>query len=85
MSAPRHIGEYNIVGGLGTGGMARVFLAVTEKPSGFRKLLVLKVLRDELTDPEYAEMFQKEAKLAARLNHPHVVQTYEVGEEAGRH
>ena len=84
MGALRNIGPYRIVAGLGKGGMAQVFLAMSET-SGFRKLLVLKVLRDELETDEYVQMFAKEAQLAARLNHPHVVQTYAVGEDAGRH
>lgn len=66
--------------------MARVYLAVTQKAHGFTKLLVLKVLRNELDlDGEFLEMFEREARVAARLNHPNVVQTYEIGEDQGRH
>ena len=82
----RTIANYRLVAGLGKGGMARVYLALAQKQGGFTKLLVLKVLRAELdVDGEFLDMFMQEARLAARLNHPNVVQTYEVGENANRH
>jgi serine/threonine-protein kinase len=66
--------------------MANVYLAVAQGLAGFNKLVVLKLLRQHLaTDAETLEMFLHEARLAARLNHPNVVQTYEVGMEGGRH
>jgi serine/threonine-protein kinase len=64
--------------------MADVFLAVVTGPAGFSKLQVVKRLREELSeDREHLGMFLDEARLAARLNHPNVVQTFEVGEEKG--
>src|SRR5258708_25179427 len=84
-SGPRGTGKYNILAELGRGGMANVYLAVASGPSGFNKLVVLKCLRSDLaSDQDLLGMFLDEARLAARLNHPHVVQTYEVGEYAGR-
>jgi len=74
-------GKYRLVAELGQGGMANVFLAVTQGASGldFTKLVVLKKLREHLAqDPDFVSMFMDEARLAARLNHPNVVQTYEV-------
>jgi len=67
--------------------MARVYLALIAGPSDFNKLLVLKVLRDgALSDTEGAvQMFLNEARLAARLVHPNIVHTYEVGESAGHY
>jgi serine/threonine protein kinase len=51
---------------------------------GFNKLVVVKRLRSTLSDEaSYLEMFLDEARLAARLNHPNVVHTYEVGEHEG--
>ena len=71
---------------LGQGGMAKVHLAIARGPLGFSKLVVLKSLRaDLMDDPTMVEMFLHEARLAARLNHPNVVQTFEVGVEAGHH
>ncbi|WP_394836478.1 serine/threonine protein kinase [Pendulispora rubella] len=77
-------GRHLVIGELGRGGMARVHLAALRGPSGFHKLVVLKSLRRYLSsDPEFQAMFLNEARLAARLNHPNVVQTYEVNEEGG--
>jgi serine/threonine-protein kinase len=66
--------------------MAEVFLATSRGVGGFNKLLVVKRLRDIFaTDPSFVAMFLDEARLAARLNHPNVVHTYDVGEEHGAH
>ncbi len=75
-------GKYRYVLRLDSGGMAEVFLAVAQGPAGFNKLFVLKRLREALADnQEHRDMFLHEARLSARLNHPNVVQTYEVGED----
>ncbi len=79
------VGKYRIIALLGQGGMASVFLSVVPGPMGVNKLLVVKLLREELAqDEDFLAMFLNEARLAARLNHANVVQTYEVGVE-GRH
>jgi len=71
---------------LGQGGMARVFVAVSSGLAGFNKLVVLKVMRDELRENQTSlGMFLGEARLAARMNHPNIVQTLEVGEDGGRY
>ncbi|MCU0685949.1 MAG: serine/threonine protein kinase, partial [Polyangiaceae bacterium] len=73
------LGKYRLLAKLGEGGMANVHLAVAMGPSGFHKLLVVKQVRMVLVDePDVLEMFFDEARLAARLNHPNVVQTHEV-------
>lgn len=65
--------------------MADVCLAVAQGPAGFNKLVVLKRVRAELVeDADILAMFLDEARLAARLNHPNVVQTHEVGDEGAR-
>src|SRR5215472_8899241 len=77
-------GKYQLFASLGRGGMADVFLAVARGPMGFNKLAVVKRLRAQLADdPSFRNMFLDEARLAARLNHPNVVHTYEVGEQDG--
>lgn len=77
--------RFRIIAELGEGGMARVHLAVARSASGVTKLVVLKTLRSHLaSDQACLEMFLHEARLAARLNHPNVIQTYEVTEDAGR-
>ncbi len=79
-------GKYTLVAKLGRGGMAEVFLAFVAGPAGFRKPLVIKrILPDLAAEPRLVDMFFDEARLAARLSHPHVVQTYEVGVIDGSH
>ena len=76
-------GKYRLIAELGHGGMADVFLAVVAGPvgSGFSKLTVIKRLRPNLAEePEFVAMLVDEARIAARLNHPNVVQTNEVGQ-----
>jgi eukaryotic-like serine/threonine-protein kinase len=77
-------GKYQPFASLGEGGMAQVFLAVARGPQGFNKLVVLKRMRAQLAQDEgLVTMFVDEARLAARLNHPNVVHTYEIGEYKG--
>lgn len=79
-------GKYTLIAKIGHGGMAEVFLAASRGPAGFTKLCVLKRLHPHLEDEDaLIGMFLDEARLAARLNHPNVVQTYEVGEVDGLH
>src|SRR6266542_1179637 len=78
-------GKYRLLAELGQGGTSHIFLAVAQGPSGFNKLVVLKLLKAELAeDEECRNMFLNEARLAARLHHPNVVQTNEVFEDNGR-
>lgn len=82
----RRVGKYRIVSELGRGGMANVYLALARSAGGVSKLVVLKALRQEIAEePGALQMFLDEARLAAQLNHPNVVQTYEVGTEGDRH
>ncbi len=80
------LGKYRLIAELGHGGMAEVYLAVVRGPAGFNKLVVIKQIRPQLAeDPEFLGMFLDEARLAARLSHPNVVQTNEVGQEGERY
>jgi serine/threonine-protein kinase len=80
------LGKYHLIAELARGGMGNVYLAVAQGPGGFHKLLVVKELRPELTDDEtYIAMFLEEARLAARLTHPNIVQTNEVDSDGSRH
>ncbi|MET0284148.1 MAG: serine/threonine-protein kinase [Polyangiales bacterium] len=81
------LSRYRLLARLGSGGMAEVYLVLAEGPGGFNKLQVLKLMRSDLTDqerPDFLQMFQDEARLAARLNHPNIVQSHEVGAEDGQ-
>jgi serine/threonine-protein kinase len=72
------IGRYFPIALLGKGGMAEVYLCALPGPAATRKLLVLKQVRSELaSDPGVVQMFLNEARLAAVLNHPNLVHTYE--------
>jgi phosphate transport system substrate-binding protein len=74
--------KYRLIARLGTGGMADVFLAVRHGPVGFQRLLVVKRLRADLMgDTTFEGMLLAEARLAARLHHPNIVQTFEVGQD----
>jgi serine/threonine-protein kinase len=80
------VGRYEMLTQLGEGGMARVYLAVSRGPVGFNKLVVVKQIRPELaSDEEFLGMFSEEARIALRLHHPNIVQTYEIFEEEGQH
>jgi serine/threonine-protein kinase len=80
------IGRYELVTLLGEGGMARAYLAISRGPIGFDKLVVVKQVRPEFAhDREFLTMFFDEARIASRLNHPNVVQTYEALEENGQY
>jgi serine/threonine protein kinase len=83
---PSQLGRYQIIETLGHGGMGDIQLAMVGGLGQFRKLVVLKVLRDQLAnDARFVDMFMHEATLAARLNHPNVVQTIEAGQADGRY
>ncbi len=70
-----HLGPYELIEKLGDGGMATVFRA--RQPSMDREVAV-KVIRSSLTHESGArERFQREARLIARLEHPHIVPVYD--------
>jgi serine/threonine-protein kinase len=75
------IGQYLLMTPLAQGGMAEIWLARQSGPKGFERLVVIKRMIDALeSDPEHVEMFLTEARLAAQLNHPHVIQIFDLGE-----
>src|ERR1700738_4065216 len=77
-------GRYRLFASLGRGGMADVYLGVAQGGMGFNRLGVGKRLREgNLQDGTFVTMFLDEGRLAARLNHPNVIHTYEIGEYEG--
>ena len=71
------LGDYQVLRKLGRGGMADVFAA---RQLSLGRDVALKVLRSEYArDKDYVERFRREARAAAKLNHPNIVQVYEVG------
>ncbi|WP_409014813.1 protein kinase domain-containing protein [Archangium sp.] len=78
------MGKYQLVSKLAQGGMAEVFLAKVAGPRGFEKTLVLKRILPHLAeDSQFVEMFFTEARVAAQLNHPHIVQIFDFGQSEG--
>lgn len=73
-------GKYSLLNRIAVGGMAEVFLARQEGLEGFEKTICIKRIRPHLTtQPNFVQMFLNEAKLAAQLNHPNIVQIYDLG------
>jgi serine/threonine protein kinase len=82
---PAPFGPYTLLSRLPSGGTAELFLALQRSPSGFEKLVVVKRVspaRD--AEPSFAAMFAREARLAAMLSHPNVVQTFDAGDVDGQ-
>ena len=75
-------GRFRIDGTLGRGGMAVVYLA---HDTELGRPVAVKVLADHgMEDHSFRARFAREARIAAGLTHPNVVQVFDVGEEAGR-
>jgi serine/threonine-protein kinase len=80
----RSFGQYEIVARVGRGGMAEIFLARAKGPGGFQKIVALKCVHPHLSDdPEVRTMLLDEAKVAAGLDHPAIVQIHALGEQDG--
>jgi serine/threonine protein kinase len=80
------LGKYQLIAEIARGGMGVVYLAMVQGPGGFNKLVVVKELKPELVEePAFLMMFLDEARLAARLSHPNIVQTNEVGNHGDRY
>jgi serine/threonine-protein kinase len=80
MAFPTPFGRYVLLQKLATGGMAELFLARSLGEWGFRKTCVIKrVLPHLAANRAFVEMFLDEARLAAQLNHPGIVQIFDLG------
>lgn len=74
-------GKYNLLRSIGAGGMAQIYEGEITGPSGFSKKVVVKtILPEYATLADFKNMFINEAKVAALLNHPNIVQTFDFGE-----
>lgn len=75
------MGQYQIVGTLGEGGMSQVFRALDRN---LGREVALKILHQALSrDEALTAMFEREAKLTASIVHPNVVKVYSVGQDLG--
>ncbi|MFO1493788.1 MAG: protein kinase [Lysobacterales bacterium] len=74
---------YRILRPLGRGGMASVYLAIQES---VEREVALKIMAPQLSaDPSFGERFLREARIAAKLHHRHVVSIFDVGVHDGIH
>ena len=81
MIANQKLGQYRLLEEIGRGGMAVVYKAY--QPT-LDRYVAIKVLPHQFTfDREFVERFLREARAAARLNHPHIVTIHDVGEANG--
>jgi serine/threonine protein kinase len=73
--------DYELLSLMGTGGFGRVYRV---RDLNLEREVALKVLQPLLTrDPEVVERFRREAQLAAGLNHPNIVNIYDIGGRSG--
>ena len=79
---PKRIGQYEIVGVLGSGGMGTVYQAIHRE---MQREVALKMVRSDLSRQEaIRKRFQREVIAAARLSHPNIVTAYDAGEHDGQ-
>lgn len=77
---PAKIDRYEPLKRIAVGGMAEIFLAKQSGLEGFEKVVVLKrILSNLASDDEFVAMFLDEARIAAKLSHPNIVQIYDLG------
>jgi serine/threonine protein kinase len=76
------ISQYDILRKLARGGMGEVYLARQTGIEGFAKEVVIKRIHSNFAeDPHFVDMFLQEARIAALLDHPNIVQIYELGKQ----
>lgn len=81
---PRRFGKYTLLRRMATGGMAEIYLALQRSVAGFEKLIVIKrILPAMIADRGFIDMLLHEARVAATLSHPNIVQTLDVGQVEG--
>jgi serine/threonine protein kinase len=81
---PERFGRYVLLDRIAVGGMAEVFRAVMPGAEGFRRTFVVKRILGHLCETgDFVEMFVREARICALLNHPSIVQVYDFGNVDG--
>ncbi len=83
LTAGTHLGSYEVVAPLGAGGMGEVYRARDTK---LGRSVAIKILPETFaTDPDRTARFEREAKVLASLNHPHIAALFGMELDAGRH
>ena len=72
------LGRYLLQGRIGSGGMAEVFLARQEGPAGFARRVAIKFVHPDRDEPELLRSLIDEARVAAQLQHPNIVQVIDL-------
>lgn len=81
---PKKLGPYVVERPISRGGMAEVYEAKRVGPHGFTKRVAVKrILREHASREDFVAMFIDEARLAAGLQHPNIVQVFDFGDAAG--
>lgn len=82
-AVPQRLGDYEIIGRIGGGGMGTVYKALHVRMG---RIVALKVLRPEIQqNPVLIQRFDREVRAAARLTHPHIVAALDAREQDGVH
>ena len=77
---PNEVGDYVLLGLIARGGMAEIYKAKKKGVKGFEKVIAIKkILSGYGEDDKFIEMLVDEAKIAAELSHPNIVQIYDLG------
>ncbi len=83
---PLTLGRYKLLAKLATGGMAEVYLARQTGIEGVERLVVIKRILPHLAEQKrFLDMFLDEARITVKLNHPNIVQTFDLGQEQGEY
>jgi eukaryotic-like serine/threonine-protein kinase len=83
---PERFGRYILLDRIGEGGMAEVYRAIMPGAEGFKRTFVIKKMLAKLNQSaEFVEMFVREARIIALLNHPSIVQVYDFGSVDGQY
>lgn len=88
LTAGPRVGHYVLERRLGVGGMAEVYLARREGAGTLegvvQRVAFKRLLPDRAEEPNFVRMFLQEARIAARLAHPHIVALHEAGHDGGQ-
>ncbi|MEW6720720.1 MAG: serine/threonine-protein kinase [Thermodesulfobacteriota bacterium] len=79
---PRRFGKYRVLRRIASGRMSEIYLCLLPGEGGFRKRVALKVVHPRHEgDPRFRDLFIREARLAASLSHPNLIQVFDFGKE----